>query len=150
MATLRVAPKPEVATMKAAQISKPGADFEIVEREIPEPDAGQVRIKVKACGICHSDVLVKEGLLPGFSIHVFPGTKSRASLMKLARASLRGRRASVWESAGTVGTTAPAANAAAETFAIAATARSPASATTADISNTWWLPWKRWCRSRTA
>ena len=65
MATLRVTPKPAVATMKVAQISKPGSAFEIVDREIPEPDAGQVRIKVKACGICHSDVLVKEGLLPG-------------------------------------------------------------------------------------
>ncbi len=40
MATLRVAPKPEVAPMKAAQVPKPGAEFEIVEREIPEPDCG--------------------------------------------------------------------------------------------------------------
>ena len=47
MATLRVAPKSEVATMKIAVIPKPGADFELVEREIPEPGAGQVRIKVK-------------------------------------------------------------------------------------------------------
>jgi D-arabinose 1-dehydrogenase-like Zn-dependent alcohol dehydrogenase len=51
--------------MKAAQISKPGGDFELVEREIPEPGTGQVRVKVEACGICHSDVLVKEGLWPG-------------------------------------------------------------------------------------
>jgi signal peptidase I len=42
-----------VATMKAAQVSKPGAGFQIVEREIPEPCAEQVRIKVKACGVCH-------------------------------------------------------------------------------------------------
>jgi len=47
-----------VGTMKAAQISKPGAGFQIVEREIPEPGAGQVRIKVNACGVCHSDALV--------------------------------------------------------------------------------------------
>jgi D-arabinose 1-dehydrogenase-like Zn-dependent alcohol dehydrogenase len=59
--------------MKAAQISKAGGDFEIVEREIPEPDAGQVRIKVKACGICHSDVLVKDGLLPGTQYPRVPG-----------------------------------------------------------------------------
>src|SRR5260370_20933934 len=65
MATLRVAVKPTVAPMKVAQISKPGGDFEIVERSIPEPDAGQVRIKVLACGVCHSDVLTKEGLWPG-------------------------------------------------------------------------------------
>ncbi|HKV78311.1 MAG TPA: alcohol dehydrogenase [Candidatus Sulfotelmatobacter sp.] len=73
MATLTVTPKPEVATMKVAQISKPGSAFEIVEREIPEPNAGQVRIKVKACGICHSDVLVKEGLLPGIQYPRVPG-----------------------------------------------------------------------------
>jgi D-arabinose 1-dehydrogenase-like Zn-dependent alcohol dehydrogenase len=41
--------------MKVAQVSKPGADFQIVEREIPEPRPGQVRIKVQACGVCHSD-----------------------------------------------------------------------------------------------
>ncbi len=73
MATLRVAVKPEVTPMKAAQISKPGGDFEVVEREIPNPGAGQVRIKVRACGICHSDVLVKEGLLPGIQYPRVPG-----------------------------------------------------------------------------
>ena len=65
MATLRITPKPATATMRAAQISQPGGDFEIVDRQIPQPDAGQVRIKVKACGVCHSDSLVKEGQLPG-------------------------------------------------------------------------------------
>ncbi len=51
--------------MKAAQISKPGGDWELVERDMPEPGQGQVRVKVEACGICHSDSLVKEGLWPG-------------------------------------------------------------------------------------
>src|SRR5579864_7736311 len=73
MATLRVAVKPEVAPMKAAQISKPGGDFELVEREIPRPSTGQVRIKVLACGICHSDVLVKDGLWPGIQYPRVPG-----------------------------------------------------------------------------
>jgi len=73
MATLRVTPKPATAPIKAAQISKPGGDFEIVDRQIPQPDAGQVRIKVKACGVCHSDVLVKEGLLPGIQFPRVPG-----------------------------------------------------------------------------
>ena len=73
MATLRVAAKPEVAPMKAAQISEPGGDFQIVERQIPEPGPGQVRIKVQACGVCHSDVLVKEGLLPGIQYPRVPG-----------------------------------------------------------------------------
>src|SRR5260370_6318413 len=62
---MRVAAKPETVPMKVGQISKPGGDFEIVEREIPIPGAGQVRIKVQACGLCHSDVLTKEGLWPG-------------------------------------------------------------------------------------
>src|SRR5437868_10377689 len=59
--------------MKAAQISKPGGDFELVEREIPEPGLGQVRVRVEACGICHSDVLVKEGLWPGLQYPRVPG-----------------------------------------------------------------------------
>ncbi len=50
--------------MKAVQVPSPGADFEVVEREIPDPGAGQVRIRVLACGVCHSDAIVKEGLLP--------------------------------------------------------------------------------------
>lgn len=59
--------------MKAAQISKAGAEFELVERGIPEPGARQVRVKVEACGICHSDVLVKEGLWPGLQYPRVPG-----------------------------------------------------------------------------
>src|SRR5260370_15689096 len=59
--------------MKAAQISKPGGDFELVEREIPEPGRGQVRVKIEACGICHSDVLVKEGLWPALQYPRVPG-----------------------------------------------------------------------------
>src|SRR5438477_9070222 len=59
--------------MKAAQISKPGGDFELVERDIPQPGPGQVRVKVEACGICHSDVLVKDGLWPGLQYPRVPG-----------------------------------------------------------------------------
>jgi D-arabinose 1-dehydrogenase-like Zn-dependent alcohol dehydrogenase len=59
--------------MKVAQISKPGGDFEIVEREIRTPAAGEVRIKVQACGVCHSDVLTKEGLWPGIQYPRIPG-----------------------------------------------------------------------------
>jgi D-arabinose 1-dehydrogenase-like Zn-dependent alcohol dehydrogenase len=59
--------------MKAVQISKPGGDFELVERNIPEPGRNQVRVKVEACGICHSDALVKEGLWPGLQYPRVPG-----------------------------------------------------------------------------
>jgi D-arabinose 1-dehydrogenase-like Zn-dependent alcohol dehydrogenase len=69
MATTTVA----IGTMKVAQVSSPGAGFEIVEREIPEPDAGHLRIKVRACGVCHSDVLTKEGLWPGIQYPRVPG-----------------------------------------------------------------------------
>lgn len=69
MATTEVA----VAPMKAAQVPAPGADFQIVERETPSPGAGQVRIKVQACGVCHSDVLTKEGGLPGIEYPRVPG-----------------------------------------------------------------------------
>jgi D-arabinose 1-dehydrogenase-like Zn-dependent alcohol dehydrogenase len=55
------------------QVSKANAPFEIVEREIPEPGPGQVLIKIQACGICHSDSLVKEGMFPGIQYPRVPG-----------------------------------------------------------------------------
>ena len=62
-----------MAKMRVAQVSKPGGDFEIVEREIPSPGPGQVRIKVQVCGICHSDVFTKEGAWPGIKLPRVPG-----------------------------------------------------------------------------
>jgi D-arabinose 1-dehydrogenase-like Zn-dependent alcohol dehydrogenase len=62
-----------MSKMKAIQVSKPGGNFELVERNIPEPGRNQVRIKVEACGICHSDALVKEGLWPGIHYPRVPG-----------------------------------------------------------------------------
>ena len=55
------------------QVSEPKGPFDIVEREIPEPGPTQVRIIVQACGICHSDSLVKEGLFPGLQYPRVPG-----------------------------------------------------------------------------
>jgi len=69
MATAKVA----IAPMKVAQISKGGADFQIVEREIPKPGAGHVRIQVQACGVCHSDAFTKEGAWPGIQYPRVPG-----------------------------------------------------------------------------
>ena len=69
MATTRVAARP----MKVAQVPKAGGDFEIIEREVPTPGAGQVLIKVQACGVCHSDQLTKEGLWPGIQYPRIPG-----------------------------------------------------------------------------
>jgi D-arabinose 1-dehydrogenase-like Zn-dependent alcohol dehydrogenase len=59
--------------MKIAVVTKPGADFEIQERDIPQPPAGHVRIKVQACGICFSDDVTKEGLFPGIAYPRVPG-----------------------------------------------------------------------------
>jgi D-arabinose 1-dehydrogenase-like Zn-dependent alcohol dehydrogenase len=60
-------------TMRAVQVPRAGGPFEVVEREVPEPPAGWVRIKVEACGICHSDSLVKEGHWPGIQYPRVPG-----------------------------------------------------------------------------
>nr|AUN37191.1 alcohol dehydrogenase [uncultured bacterium] len=62
-----------MATMKVAEITTPGGGFQIVEREIPQPGAGHVRIKVQACGVCHSDVLTVEGGWPGIQYPRVPG-----------------------------------------------------------------------------
>jgi len=59
--------------MRAVQVSRAKGPFEIVERDIPEPGAGTVRIKVQACGVCHSDSLTKEGMFPGLEYPRVPG-----------------------------------------------------------------------------
>jgi D-arabinose 1-dehydrogenase-like Zn-dependent alcohol dehydrogenase len=89
--------KVAVATMKVAQIPKGGADFEIVEREIPRPDAGQVRIKVQACGVCHSDVFTKEGAWPGIQYPRVPGHEVAGIIDEL------GAGVSAWEKGQRVG-----------------------------------------------
>jgi len=93
MATTAVA----VGTMRVAQVSKPGAGFQIVEREIPEPGAGQVRIKVMACGICHSDVLVTEGVLPWIQYPRVPGHEVAGIIDKV------GPGVTVWKTGKRVG-----------------------------------------------
>lgn len=62
-----------MATMRAMQVSEAGRDFELVERDVPEPGPDQVRVKVEACGICHSDAMVKEGLWPDLALPRVPG-----------------------------------------------------------------------------
>ncbi len=84
------------ATMKAAQVPKAGAAFEIVEREIPKAAPGQVRIQVKACGVCHSDVLTKEGW-PGLQYPRVPGHEVAGIVDAL------GERVSVWKKGQRVG-----------------------------------------------
>nr|WP_208427610.1 MULTISPECIES: alcohol dehydrogenase [Salinibacter] len=62
-----------MSTMQAARIPSAGADFEIVDLPVPDPDAHEVRVRVEACGICHSDAFVKEGTFPGLEYPRVPG-----------------------------------------------------------------------------
>jgi D-arabinose 1-dehydrogenase-like Zn-dependent alcohol dehydrogenase len=62
-----------MSKMRAVQVTQPNGPFELVEREIPAPVAGQVRIRVEACGICHSDSLTREGTYPGIQYPRVPG-----------------------------------------------------------------------------
>ncbi len=59
--------------MKAIQVSSPGADFELIQKEIPEPGNNEVLIKVEACGICHGDSIAKQGHFPGIKYPIIPG-----------------------------------------------------------------------------
>jgi D-arabinose 1-dehydrogenase-like Zn-dependent alcohol dehydrogenase len=79
-----------VSTMRVAQISAPGAQFEVVDRAIPKPGRAQVRIKVQACGICHSDVLTKEGLFADIRYPRVPGHEVVGTIEEL------GEGVSVW------------------------------------------------------
>jgi D-arabinose 1-dehydrogenase-like Zn-dependent alcohol dehydrogenase len=62
-----------MAKMRAVQVPRAGGAFEIVERDIPEAESGMVRVKVQACGVCHSDSVTKEGLFPGIQYPRVPG-----------------------------------------------------------------------------
>ena len=72
-----------MATMRAVQIDRPGGEFQPVEREIPEPQTGQVRIKVQACGICYSDRYVKDGLNPAIKYPRIPGHEIAGTIDKI-------------------------------------------------------------------
>jgi len=107
--------------MKIAVVTKPGADFEIQERDIPQPGPGHVRIRVQACGICHSDSLVKEGYWPGIQYPRVPGHEVAGVIDTSALALPAGKKASASASAGTAARTALASRAVAEISPIAAT-----------------------------
>ena len=63
-------------TGRSMQVPAAGGAFQLVQKEFPEPGPGQVRIRVQACGVCHSDSLTKEGLWPGLQ---FPRARHRAT-----------------------------------------------------------------------
>jgi D-arabinose 1-dehydrogenase-like Zn-dependent alcohol dehydrogenase len=71
--------------MRSVQVSKANGPFEIVERDIPEPGAAQVRIKIQACGVCHSDSFTKEGLFPGIQYPRVPGHEIAGIIDKVGK-----------------------------------------------------------------
>ncbi len=135
--------------MKAAQVPKPGAEFQLVERGIPAPSPGQVRIKVQACGVCHSDASPRKAPRPASSIPASPDTRWRASSTRSVPAFSdwkKGQRVGVGWHGGHDGTCRECRRG---DFGIAETGKFPASATTAATRNTWWLPSRRWSPFRT-
>ena len=93
MATSRVA----AGMMKVAQVPRARGDFVIVEREIPQPGAGQVRIRIQACGVCHSDQFTKDGVWPGIEYPRVPGHEVAGVIDAL------GAGVSAWRSGQRVG-----------------------------------------------
>jgi D-arabinose 1-dehydrogenase-like Zn-dependent alcohol dehydrogenase len=86
-----------MATMRAVQVKAPGADFELVEREVPAPAFGEALIRVHACGVCHSDMFAKEGGYPGVSHPLVPGHEIAGTIEKL------GEGVNGWETGQRVG-----------------------------------------------
>lgn len=83
--------------MKAIQIEEPGGNFELAEKEIPEPNDHEVLIKVEACGVCHSDQFVKEGTFPGLEFPRVPGHEV------VGRVKEQGNKVSRWNKGQRVG-----------------------------------------------
>ena len=81
-----------MAKMRAVQVPKAGGELEMTEREIPDPRPGTVRVKVQACGICHSDSVTVEGLLPGIQYPRVPGHEVVGVVDKVGDYSARARR----------------------------------------------------------
>jgi D-arabinose 1-dehydrogenase-like Zn-dependent alcohol dehydrogenase len=73
-------------TMRAVQVSHPGGDFELVEREVPTPGPGQALVRVHACGVCHSDSFAKQGGYPGVSHPLVPGHEIAGEIAALGDA----------------------------------------------------------------
>jgi D-arabinose 1-dehydrogenase-like Zn-dependent alcohol dehydrogenase len=79
-----------MASMRAVVVPEPGADFELVAREIPEPGPEEALVRVQACGVCHSDSLAKMGAIPGIPYPLIPGHEVAGEIAAL------GDRVSGW------------------------------------------------------
>ena len=103
-----------MATMRVVQVSRQNGPFEIVERAMPEPGAGSVRIKVQACGICHSDSLTKEGTYPGVQYPRVPGHEVAGVIDAVGRGVTRLEPGQRWVLVGTAAIAGNATTAAVE------------------------------------
>jgi len=83
--------------MRAVVVSEPGAEFELVQREIPEPGPEDALVRVHACGVCHSDMLAKEGAFPGVSFPIVPGHEVAGEIAEI------GEGVNGWEQGQRVG-----------------------------------------------
>jgi D-arabinose 1-dehydrogenase-like Zn-dependent alcohol dehydrogenase len=72
-----------MATMRAMQVAEKGGPFELVEREVPTPGRGEALVRVHACGVCHSDMLAREGAFPGVSFPIVPGHEVAGEIAEL-------------------------------------------------------------------
>ena len=90
--------------MKAMQVTGPRAEFELVEKPIPEPGENEVLLKVEACGVCHGDAIVKEGQFPHLQYPRVPGHEVVAVIERTGSPCNVGSRVSESVSGGTAGT----------------------------------------------
>jgi NADPH:quinone reductase-like Zn-dependent oxidoreductase len=133
-----------VGKMRAVQVSEPGGEFELVERDIPQPGAGEVLVRVHACGSCHSDSLAKEGGFPGHPL--VPGHEIAGVTETVGEGSSTGSRkdASGWTgSAATAATASPvggATSSAVRTWAFPASPSMAATPTTPSSQLQLWRP----------
>ena len=124
--------------MRAVQVTRAKGPFELVEREIPQPAAGQVRIKVEACGVCHSDAMTKEGLWPpGIQYPRVPGHEIAGVIDAIGTgvAGWTSVNASAWAGTAAIADTVTLA-AAATSLPVKSRCKFPASPTTAATPNT--------------
>ena len=84
-------------TMRAVQVPEAGGDFEVIERDVPDPGPEEVRVAVDACGVCHSDAFLKEGQWPGVEYPRTPGHEV------VGRVDAVGDRVETWETGDRVG-----------------------------------------------
>jgi alcohol dehydrogenase-like protein len=137
-----------VAPMQVAQIPKPGAAFQIAECEMPTPGAGHVRLKVQACGVCHSDVLTKEGSWPGMHYPRVPGHEVADSIDALSAgvsAWQKEQRVGVGWHGGQDGTCRECRRGDVRNCGHV---RIPGISYDGGYQHTWSLPWRHWRRYR--